>query len=195
MMESSRKIRDLISLKGRVSLITGGAGYIGTAISEALAELGSDIIIVGRRKDHALKVVSRISQEYGVKSIFEEVDLNNKESIDLFVNKKRQMVDILVNNAFTWPNILKIEETSWEDFENTLRSGITSPFYLTKIIVEDMKRLGGGNIINIASMYGIVSPNFKIYREHPKLGNALAYNAAKSAIIQMTKYLAVYYAK
>jgi len=91
--------------------------------------------------------------------------------------------------------VLNIEDTDWEDFESTLTSGITSPFYLTKHVVERMKNQNFGNIINMGSMYGIVSPNFKIYHEKPKMGNALSYNASKAALIQMTKYLAAYFAK
>lgn len=194
-MNDIKCIKELISLKGKVSIVTGGAGHIGSAISEALAELGSDVIITGRNKDKGLSVASELSNVFGVKATFEEVDLNSKESIDSFVNRRQQKADILVNNAFTWPTILNLEDTSWNEFENTLRSGVTSPFYLTKLLTDTMKISGGGNVINIASMYGIVSPNFKIYREQPKMGNALAYNAAKAAIIQMTKYLAVYLSK
>lgn len=194
-MSNIKRISDLISLKGKVSIVTGGAGHIGSAISEALAELGSDVIIIGKNKDRGLNVASEISKVFGIKAVFEEVELNSKESIDSFVSKNQSKIDILVNNAFTWPTILNLEDTSWHDFENTLRSGITSPFYLTKLITDRMKTWDGGNVINIASMYGMVSPNFKIYHEQPKMGNALSYNAAKSAIIQMTKYLAVYLSK
>ena len=189
-----KKIKDLMSLKGKVSIVTGGAGLLGSAISEALAELGSDIIIAARDKEKGLSFSKKISEEFQIQSNFEEVDLNSKDSIDTFCEKIKN-VDILVNNAFTWPSVLKIEDTLWENFENTLTSGITSPFYITRQIAEKMKRSNGGNIINVGSMYGMVSPNFKIYRNKPKMGNALAYNAAKSAIIQMTKYFAVYYAK
>lgn len=194
-MNDIKHIKDLISLKNKVSIVTGGAGHIGSVISEALTELGSDVIIVGKNKERGLNLASQLAKTFGVKVTFEEVDLNSKESIDLFVNKNQFKIDILVNNAFTWPTILNLDDTTWNDFENTLRSGITSPFYLTKLLANLMKTSGGGSVINIASMYGIVSPNFKIYHNQPKMGNALAYNASKAAIIQMTKYLAVYLSK
>lgn len=194
-MKNSKYIKDLISLKGKTSIVTGGAGHIGSSISEALAELGSDIIIIGKRKDVGLNFAAELSKTFNIKASFEQVDLNSKESIDSFFEKKYDTVDILVNNAFTWPSIVKLEDTTWEDFEYTLRSGITSPFYITKKIIDVMRKMDSGNIINIASMYGMVSPNFKIYHEQPNMGNALAYNAAKASIIQMTKYLAAYCAK
>lgn len=192
---NSTKIKDLISLKGHISLVTGGAGLLGTAISEALAELGSDMIIVGRRKKEGHDFVKKLSKKFNVVAEFEEVDVNSKISIDKFFEKNKKNIDILVNDAFTWPTIKKFEDTTWENFEFTLRSGITSPFYVTKKTVEIMKSLKKGSIINIGSMYGVVSPNFKIYHNKPKMGNALAYNASKAGIIQMTKYLAVHCAQ
>jgi NAD(P)-dependent dehydrogenase (short-subunit alcohol dehydrogenase family) len=151
-------------------------------------------LVIGRDEIKGKKFTEEISSTYNVASSFIQADLNSKESIDSFMNNLDK-VDILVNNAFTWPSTLNIEDTDWHDFESTLTSGVTSSFYLAKKAIEKMKSHGKGSIINLASMYGIVSPNFKIYREQPKMGNALAYNAAKAAIIQMTKYLAVYCAK
>lgn len=191
---NSKKISELMSLKDKISIVTGGSGHLGSAISETLAELGSDIIVLGRDVEKGQKFVEKISNQYNINATFKNVDLNQKDTIDLFMDEIDN-IDVLVNNAFTWPTIPNIEETDWTDFEETLTIGITSPFYLTKKVIEKMKKNAGGNILNVGSMYGMVSPNFKIYRDQPKMGNALAYNAAKAAIIQMTKYLAVYCAK
>src|SRR5689334_13119717 len=117
-MSTSKSIKDLISLKGKVSIVTGGAGHLGSVISEALAELGSDIIIVGKRKEIGLNFAGEISKKYGIRASFEDVDLNSKDSIDSFFQKNQNNIDILVNNAFTWPSIVKLEDTTWEDFEN-----------------------------------------------------------------------------
>jgi NAD(P)-dependent dehydrogenase (short-subunit alcohol dehydrogenase family) len=190
----TKNIKELLSLNGKYSLVTGGYGHLGAAISEGLAELGSNVIICGKRKEEGDKLASFLSKEYDVSVVFNEVDLNSKNSIDkLFENISN--VDVLINNGFTWPTKVNFEETLWEDFEGTIQSGITSPFYVSKKSIEFMKLKNSGKIINIGSMYGIVSPNFKIYRDHPKMGNAIAYGASKAALIQMTKYLAVYCAK
>lgn len=191
----TKKISELVSLKGKVSIVTGGAGHLGSSISEALAELGSEVIIIGQQKEKGENFVSHLKKEFNVDSSFHQVDLNSSHSIDSFFDSFEKPVHILVNNAFTWPLVKIIEETSWENFAKTLESGITSPFYVSKIIAEKMKKLGEGSIVNVSSMYGMISPNFKIYRNQPKMGNALGYNAVKAAIIQMTKYQAVHYAK
>jgi gluconate 5-dehydrogenase len=191
---NSKKIYELISLKDKISIITGGAGHLGSAISESLAELGSNVIIIGRDAEKGEKFVQKLSSDYDIDASFTSVDVNSKQSIDSFMQNIKK-IDILVNNAFTWPTIPKIEDTDWDDFEQTLSTGITSPFYITKKSAEIMKNFSSGNILNIGSMYGMVSPNFKIYHDKPNMGNAIAYNAAKASIIQMTKYMSVHYAK
>src|SRR5690349_15021387 len=112
-MSSKKRISELISLKGKTSIVTGGAGHLGTAISEALAELGSDMLILGKKKEEGSSFVKHLSQEFNINAEFEEVDINSKESLDSFFDKKKHNASILVNNAFTWPSILKMEETSW----------------------------------------------------------------------------------
>ena len=191
---NSKNIFDLISLKNKISVVTGGAGHLGSAISESLAELGSNIILIGRDDEKGKTFAEELSSNFNINANFIKSDVNSKQSIDLLM-KNIDKIDVLINNAFTWPSIPKIEDTDWDDFENTLSTGITSPFYMTKKSVEIMKKSFDGNIINIGSMYGMVSPNFKIYQNKPNMGNALAYNASKAAIIQMTKYQAVHYAK
>ena len=191
---NSKNIFDLISLKNKISVVTGGAGHLGSAISESLAELGSNIILIGRDDKKGEIFAEELSSNFNINANFIKSDVNSKQSIDLLM-ENIDKIDILINNAFTWPSIPKIEDTEWDDFENTLTTGITSPFYMAKKSAEIMKTSSGGNIINIGSMYGMVSPNFKIYQNKPNMGNALAYNASKAAIIQMTKYQAVHYAK
>lgn len=189
-MSEPKNIFSLLSLKNKKSIVTGGTGFLGRAITESLAELGSDVTIVGRNED-GFSISEKISDTYKTKVDFIQLDLNLQTNVEKLVSKIDQ-VDVLVNNFITWPSKLGFEESTWEDFEKTIRSGITSPFYLTKLIIEKMKKQNHGNIINIGSMYGSISPNFKIYRNDSELGNAISYNASKAALIQMTKYLAVY---
>ena len=158
---NSKNIFDLISLKNKISVVTGGAGHLGSAISESLAELGSNIILIGRDDKKGEIFAEELSSNFNINANFIKADVNSKQSIDLLM-KNINKIDILINNAFTWPSIPKIEDTDWDDFENTLSTGITSPFYMTKKSVEIMKKSFDGNIINIGSMYGMVSPNFKI---------------------------------
>ena len=116
---SSKNIFDLISLKDKISIVTGGAGHLGSAISESLAELGSDVIVVGRDNEKGEKFVQELSSNFDINANFVSVDVNSKQSIDSFM-KDIDKIDILINNAFTWPDIPEIEDTDWSDFEKTM---------------------------------------------------------------------------
>ncbi|MGY5146745.1 MAG: SDR family NAD(P)-dependent oxidoreductase [Candidatus Nitrosopumilus sp. bin_7KS] len=190
-MVQSKKIKNLISLKNKTSVITGGSGHLGASISEALGEMGSNLVLIGQRENEGIKFAKKLVKEYKIKVKFEKVDLNSQNSIDTFFKHYDGNIDVLINNGFTWPKTVQFEKTSWDEFQDTLTSGVTSPFYFTKLAIKKMRTLDSGSIINIGSMYGMVSPNFKIYRNKPNMGNAVAYNASKAAMIQMTKYFAV----
>ena len=105
----TKQIKELLSLSGKTSIVTGGHGHIGTAISECLAELGSEVIILGKRKDEGEKLAENLSSTYNVSVTFNEVDINSKKSIEQFFEKINKL-DVLVNNAFTWPSIVKFED-------------------------------------------------------------------------------------
>ena len=103
-----KKIADLISLKNTTSLITGGSGHLGSAMSETLAELGSDIIIVGQGIEKGEKFTKYLESEFKINASFYQVNLNSNESIESFVNNLDVPIRVLINNAFTWPSTLKI---------------------------------------------------------------------------------------
>jgi len=97
-----KKISELISLKGRVAVITGGAGHIGSAMAEALAEIGANIVILDISLEACLPVCERIAMEYAVECMPLAVNLAQEEHIrtvpDEVVNKFGRL-DILVNCA------------------------------------------------------------------------------------------------
>jgi gluconate 5-dehydrogenase len=175
-----------MSLEGKRSVVTGGAGHLGYEISTCLLELGSEVIILGRNPAKAKSLLDRNDGRV----TFVPIDLNDKESVATLDRTLPRRIDVWVNNALTWPKTTQFEKVTWDEVNATLTSGITSPILLSKLAFDRMREAQGGVIINNASMYGIVSPNFRIYRDSG-ISNAIDYNAAKAAIIQMTKYLAV----
>ena len=80
-MTEIKKISDLIKLNNKLSIVTGGTGHLGIAISETLAELGSDIIVVGQNEEKGNDVVQKLSKQFDVKIEFYNVDLNLKSEI------------------------------------------------------------------------------------------------------------------
>jgi gluconate 5-dehydrogenase len=188
----SKTLEQLQSLKGKTAVITGGAGYLGAAICETLAELGANLVLASRDKAKCQKKCEEIMQLAGgsVQAVALELDLLSKESIAGFfpqVHKHFETVDILVNNAWSG------NKNSWEsitdqDWEYDIDMSLNSVFRLTKAAFPDLQ-LTHGVILNIASMYGHIGPDYRIY-DGKEFANPPSYGAAKAGVIQFTRYLA-----
>lgn len=184
-MTQDRSVQQLMRLDGRTAVVTGGGGHLGLEISRCLLELGASVLALGRDE----KKVAALAAAYPEALRFHTVDLNNRDAVRSLDGVLPARVDVLVNNALTWPKVPQFENVEWDAVNETLESGVTSPIILSRMAFDRMKAHGGA-IINNASMYGMVSPDFRIYRDSG-MSNAIHYNAAKAAIIQITKYLAV----
>lgn len=175
-----------MSLRDRECVVTGGGGHLGIGICESLLDLGAWVTVLGRTESK----IEPLREKYGEHVRFMQVDLNDRDSVLALASSLPAKVNVLVNNALTWPRIAQFDKAEWVAINETLQSGVTSPIILSQIVFRKMQAQGGGVIVNNASMYGMVSPDFRIYRDSG-MSNAIEYNAAKAAIIQMTKYLAV----
>jgi NAD(P)-dependent dehydrogenase (short-subunit alcohol dehydrogenase family) len=188
----NKSLKELFSLSGKTAVITGGAGYLGTAISEALAELGANVVLASRDQAKCAKKCEEIMQQYGhsIRGVGLELDLLKKDSIAPFFDRVHEHfgpVDILINNAWSG------KKNSWEsisdaDWEYDINMSLNSVFRLTKAAFPDLKK-NRGVILNIASMYGHVGPDYRIY-DGEQFANPPSYGAAKAGVIQFTKYLA-----
>lgn len=187
----SKSLKELLSLKGKTAVVTGGAGYLGTAMSETLAELGCNLILASRDGAKCEKKAEEIAQQYSsIKAVGLQVDLLDKESIKQFVDKVHQNVgaiDILINNAWSG-NKNSWESISDRDWEYDINMSLNSVFRLTKAFFEDLKATRGV-ILNIASMYGHIGPDYRIY-DGKEFANPPSYGAAKAGVLQFTRYLA-----
>lgn len=190
-----RKINELFSLKNEVAIVTGGAGYLGTAESYALAEAGAKVIVADIDIEEAKKVADKIAKS-GLYAEAEKIDLSKEESIVSVIEnvyKRYGKLDILINNGFFGKSV-PLDDMSLDDWQCAIDGSINQVFLCTKYAVKKMKIHKKGSIVNIASMYGVVSPDLSIYG---KTGwdNPANYGAAKAGVIQFTKYCASYYAK
>ena len=193
-----KKISELMSLKERVAVITGGAGHIGAAMAEALAELGANIVILDISLESCLPVCERISKEYAVETLPLVIDLVQEEHVrrvpDEVLNKFGRL-DILVNCAALggtsklqgW--ITPFEEQSVDTWKGALDVNLTAPFLLTQACTPALKKSGHGSVINVASIYGILGPDMSLYEGTP-MGNPAAYAASKGGLLQLTRWLA-----
>lgn len=176
--------------------MTGGAGYLGTAISEALAQYGAKLVIASRNADQCKTLARQLSKDYGIEAKGAELDMCSHDSvIQCMENAHREMgsVDILINNAASGKPCASIEAVTEEDWLNGLDGTINGVFRCTKAVIPYMRKNQYGVIINISSMYGIVSPDSRIYGDSG-YNNPPDYGAGKAAIIQFTKYSACHLA-
>ncbi len=184
----------LFDLTGKNILITGGSAHLGYSIAEGLAEFGASIIITSRNIEKAQNAAKKIEQEYRVNCEGLFLDFENRDSVVKtfdYISTKYKTLDVLFNNS-SYGRALPLTEMEYSDFVKGLDGTIGSVFLATNEALKLMLSQGHGNIINISSMYGIVSPNPEVYG-NSGLDNPANYGAGKAAIIQFTKYLACNY--
>jgi 3-oxoacyl-[acyl-carrier protein] reductase len=171
-------MKNLIDLKGKVTLITGASRGIGKATALLFARAGSDLVINYYRNMKAAQKVALMAEQKGVKAVIFKADVSSKSQCEKMVEftlKKFGRIDILVNNAGIW-KYAPIDKMSVSQLKETLSLNLESIFYLTTKVVPIMKKQGGGNIINISSTAG---QRGEAYHSH--------YAATKGAVISLTK--------
>lgn len=182
------------SLKGKTAIVTGGAGHLGRHISQGLASAGASVIVCGKdfRKYHQV-----FGSDRSGNISFVKMDISSTTSIKAAykeIQKKYGTIDILVNSAF-YSKGNSPESMTDDVWSYGIDGTLSSVLRCIREVIPYMKKNKKGNIINIASMYGVVSPDFRIYKDSPEVLNPPNYGAAKAGVIQLTKYYAVYLAK
>ena len=146
-----------ISLKGKVTLVTGASRGIGKAIALEMAGAGADIVLVSRKQADLEKVAAEI-RATGRKALPLAAHMGRMEDISNMVNKAKQefgRIDILVNNAATNPTMdpaIDVSERAWDSIMNLNVKGL---FFLSQAVARIMREHGGGCIINISSAAGV----------------------------------------
>ena len=189
-------IREQMDLHDRTAIITGGAGYLGRTMAHTLAEAGANIALVDLNAEKIADVCKDLEVRWGIKTCGIDVDLENKEQRRQVVEKTVDALgglDILINNAaFVGTSNLSgwgvpFEQQETETWRRALEVNLTAVFDLTQTAVPYLKESGHGNIINVASIYGIVGPDPRLYSDLPMF-NPAAYAASKGGVVQFTKW-------
>jgi NAD(P)-dependent dehydrogenase (short-subunit alcohol dehydrogenase family) len=176
---------DLFDLTGKVAMVTGSTRGLGETSAKALAKAGADIAVCGRNPQDLERVSAEI-QTMGRKSQGFELDVLSKEKVKKAVEQILNHfghVDILVNNAGTNYRVpvLEYPEEQWDLIINTNLKGY---FLVAQAVVPQMIEQGYGKVINMSSIFGKVG-----------LANQLAYASSKGGVDQMTKVMALEWAK
>ncbi|MFH1760572.1 MAG: SDR family oxidoreductase [bacterium] len=191
-------IDKLMSLNGRVAVVTGGAGYIGSALCEALGEVGAKVCILDVDKEKADKLSSDMISKRGIDSLPVGIDLFDEDQIRKvpdIVLKQYHRMDIIVNcAALVGTSELKgwttpFEEQSSGTWRKALEINLTAAFVLIQASLPALRKNSKGSIINISSQHGMVGPDMRFY-EDTQMGNPAAYAVSKGGLIQFTRWLA-----
>lgn len=182
-------IAQLLSLRGKVAFVSGGGGLLGSQITMGLAECGADVVIASRDIDDNARFAQHVHNATGVKATAATLDIRDSESIRSALDTTHDdhgPVDILVNcSGFgkknTWESI------SEEDWCADIDVSLNGPFRVIKAAFEDLKSTRGC-VLNVASMYGLVAPDHRLY-DGDKYANPPSYGSAKAGILQLTRYL------
>jgi len=178
-VNENRPLHELISLRGRSSLITGAASGIGRATALRFGEAGSDLILIDINTEGLRSVAEEIKERYGVNVDTRRVDLSSKNEIDnLWKNLEGREPDTLVNVAgiYVFRDFLEIDE---EFLEKVMRINFYSVFWMCQHMIKG--RLGkGGVIINVGSIESIL----------PFAGKLVHYDASKISVLGLTRALA-----
>lgn len=190
--------KEKFDLQRKVAILTGGTGLLGEAFAEGLAEFGCRVIICSRNGEKNNMLAQRIAQEFEIDVMGVTADVSKKKDVENLLQETMNhfgKVDILVTcHQFKPPHFFeKFEIFPEKDWDGIISANLKGTFLCCQIIGNQMITQGYGTIINIASVYGIVSPNQEIYAG-TKMGCPAAYAASKAGIIELTKYLATYWA-
>ncbi len=172
------------SLAGKVLAITGGSGLLGREIVDYLKKCSAKVF--------NLDINHSSEDSYNIKAdVTDEVSVRN--AIDSIVARHGR-IDGWINNAYPrtadWG--ANVEEVKMESWRKNVDLQLNAYFMCCKCVLEAMKKQQSGSIVNMSSIYGIVAPDFQVYK-NTQMTMPVAYSAIKAGIINFTKYLAAYY--
>ena len=164
-------------IQNKIVVITGGAGLLGKEFCQAIAANGAIAVMA----EYDLSVAEKICNALGNSHIVPaQVDITNKDSVAALIttiSEKYGKIDALVNSAYP---------------RNKNFGNLGGYFLTSQLFAKYFYKQGYGNIINLASIYGVIAPRFQIYDNTP-MTSAVEYAAIKSGLIHLTKYMAKYF--
>jgi NAD(P)-dependent dehydrogenase (short-subunit alcohol dehydrogenase family) len=181
----------------KVIVVTGGAGVIGRCFARCIADNGGIAVVA----DIDFDAAECLAREWGEESLGKieaaRLDITSKESICALITDLRRRhgrIDAVVNNAYPRNGNYgrKLEDVTYRDFCENVDMHLGGYFLVSQQFCLAFRDLGGGNVINMSSIYGFMAPRFDVY-SGTTMTMPIEYAAIKAGIIQLTRYFAQYY--
>ncbi|HHT9131754.1 MAG TPA: SDR family NAD(P)-dependent oxidoreductase, partial [Candidatus Tripitaka californicus] len=172
---------ELFQLRNKVAIVTGASRGLGKSMAMALAEVGANLVLVGRDKER-LEGAAREIADFGVKTLPVIADVTRAEEVEAVVSRTLEefgKIDVLVNNVGTYLGKPIVESTP-EDWHNLINTNLTSTYLCSRAVGRYMVERQRGKVINMAAALGDLGAN-----------NASAYCTSKGGVIPPTRALAV----
>ncbi|MCE7737992.1 MAG: SDR family oxidoreductase [Candidatus Heimdallarchaeota archaeon] len=185
MNNKNNRISNMVSLEGKVALVTGAASGIGLATAELLAEAGAIVALLDINEKNGINAANQINESEGKAKFFlcdVTSDSDCKKTVEV-IHKEFGKIDILFNNAgvIRRKTVLDLEEEEWD---LTIDVNLKSIYLLSRQVIPIMIKCNGGSIINNGSGWGIKGGS-----------DAVAYCAAKGGVVNMTRAMAIDHGK
>jgi len=209
-MKTGTSIKNTFDLKGRVAVITGGAGLLGVKHGEAIAEMGGIPVLLDLDGADADRCAVKLSETYGGPALGLGVDITSPEQLTASRNRIVEEfggIHILINNAANNPkmenrndkNFSRLEHFPLEIWNQDIAVGLSGAFLCAQVFGAHMADAGQGVILNVASDLGLIAPDQRLYRkdgisEDKQPVKPVTYSVVKSGLIGLTRYLATYWA-
>jgi NAD(P)-dependent dehydrogenase (short-subunit alcohol dehydrogenase family) len=192
---SAEIVTGLFSLEGRVAVVTGGAGQLGGEIARGLAAAGAQV---------ATFDIAAAAETEGISSFV--VDVTDRAAIERATADLSGVPHVLVNAAALdsppdapAEEVGPFEDYPAESFDEVMQVNVKGTLLACQVIGARMAEAGRGSIVNVSSIYGMLSPIQEIYDFRRAGGETffkpVAYSVSKSALYNLTRYLATYWAK
>ena len=168
-------------LSGKVALITGGGTGIGRAIALAFAREGASVAVAGRRLEKLREVINEVHKQDGA-GLAMECDVARARDVERAVKgtvERFGRVNVLVNNAGTL-HVSTVEGISEEEWDRVMTVNVKGPFLMSRAVLPEFRKCGGGVIVNLGSVLGLVA-----------VKDRAAYCASKGGVTMLTKAMAL----